>query len=265
MNHTTDYFPTTFAVAMRLTSNFQKSVRNTNKIRMHAPDIFDQFTQDWQKYYRDTPRIPKIIHHIWIGSPLPEKYKKLRQSWKNKHPDWVHMLWDEQSLLALDLENRTSFLCAQNYGEKSDIARYELLYIFGGLYVDTDYECLKQFDILHHTCDFFAGTFSAGCRVNNALIGSIPKHPIIRTCIDYIKTDEHSPRIYDRSEIIRRTGPKMFTDMVLRAFPASHTVDILFPIAYLAPWPDHPRPDNPYDWVQKESFAIHLWNRSWIK
>ena len=31
-------------------------------------------------------------------------------------------------------------------GEKSDIFRYEILYRFGGVYVDTDFECIKPFE-----------------------------------------------------------------------------------------------------------------------
>src|ERR1700722_16260603 len=34
------------------------------------------------------PLIPKIIHQIWLGSPLPEKYKALQATWLNHHPDW---------------------------------------------------------------------------------------------------------------------------------------------------------------------------------
>ena len=38
--------------------------------------------------------IPKIIHQIWIGpKPAPTN---LMNSWKNKHPDFEYILWNEQ-------------------------------------------------------------------------------------------------------------------------------------------------------------------------
>ena len=33
-------------------------------------------------------RIPKIIHQIWLGSPLPERYKQWQRTWTDNHPDW---------------------------------------------------------------------------------------------------------------------------------------------------------------------------------
>lgn len=35
----------------------------------------------------------------------------------------------------------------------------QVVYRFGGLYVDTDFECLSSFEQLHARLDFFAGTF----------------------------------------------------------------------------------------------------------
>ena len=34
------------------------------------------------------PRIPKIIHHIWIGGELPQRCYKFIQSCKSIHPGW---------------------------------------------------------------------------------------------------------------------------------------------------------------------------------
>ena len=41
------------------------------------------------------------------------------------------------------MEKRDVFERAINPGMKSDIFRYEILKQIGGLYVDTDFECLK--------------------------------------------------------------------------------------------------------------------------
>jgi mannosyltransferase OCH1-like enzyme len=42
------------------------------------------------------------------------------------------------------LKNQKAYSLAKNWGMKSDILRYEILQKFGGVYIDTDYECLQN-------------------------------------------------------------------------------------------------------------------------
>ena len=42
------------------------------------------------------------------------------------------------------LKNQKAYSSAKNWGMKSDILRYEILQKFGGVYIDTDYECLQN-------------------------------------------------------------------------------------------------------------------------
>ncbi len=48
--------------------------------------------------YNPQVRIPKIIHQIWIGSPLPQKYYRWQKSWQKYHPDWEYKLWTERDI-----------------------------------------------------------------------------------------------------------------------------------------------------------------------
>jgi mannosyltransferase OCH1-like enzyme len=68
------------------------------------------------------------------------------------------------------------------------------LYRFGGLYVDTDFELLQpeKLDSLHKACDFYCGLTPLDCQaflINNAIIGSIPGHPILKACITSLKEE----------------------------------------------------------------------------
>ena len=56
------------------------------------------------------------------------------------------MFWDDEKLSDLNMVNKELLLKFKNYGAKSDIARLEILHQIGGLYLDTDFECLKQID-----------------------------------------------------------------------------------------------------------------------
>ena len=79
-------------------------------------------------HYNSEPLIPKIIHQIWLGSSLPEKYKRFQQSWKKYHPDWTYILWSEKEIEEFGLKNKKIYDKTKNLGQKSDIARYEILY-----------------------------------------------------------------------------------------------------------------------------------------
>jgi len=95
-------------------------------------------------------KIPKIIHQIWIGGPVPQEFKDFMQSWRDAHPDWEYRLWTDEDVKTFGLYNQTFYDRSDNYGVKSDILKWEIIYRYGGLYVDTDYECLQSFDMYHY-------------------------------------------------------------------------------------------------------------------
>jgi len=82
---------------------------------------------------------------------------------------------------------------SQNWGEKSDILRFEILYREGGVYVDHDANCLKSFAPFHLTHDLYAGleaphpAVAGRCiTLGNGVIGSRPNHPTVRRVLDII-------------------------------------------------------------------------------
>lgn len=216
--------------------------------------------------------IPKIIHQIWLGSPFPEKYKALQQSWIEHHPDWEYRLWTDESLKDFPLQNQALYDSAVNWGEKADILRYEILYRIGGLYVDTDFECLRPFDKLHQQFDFYTGLFnlernSMSPRLGNGLIGSAPGHPILKECIDNLSADGDRK---DFDLIQERTGPFHFTRCFFKKAKDEKLKNVALPYTYFYPLPATQRESissflDKDKWIFEESFAIHYWEASWIK
>lgn len=216
--------------------------------------------------YALTPRIPKTIHQIWLGSPLPEKYYALQQTWLEHHPDWEYRLWTDKEVEALNLINKKAYNKSTNYGQKSDIARYEILYRFGGLYVDTDFECLRAFDELHHCCDFYVGlSCQHSPHIINALIGAAPGHPILKECIHAIKRGNYKGGGFVATQ--NNTGPGLLTRSFLKCAGTAGTKDVAFPSSYFYPWPWYERDCNTraqiMAWVRPETFALHHWHVSW--
>jgi len=205
-----------------------------------------------------TPKIPKIIHQIWLGSPYPERFRKLQQTWLDEHPDWEFRVWTDADIDSFPFTNKQFFDKTSNYGEKADIWRYEILYQIGGLYIDIDVECLKAFDILHHTYNFFVGLEPAPCGgpLANCVIGASPGHPILNRIIEEIAQRRHEENIYDR------TGPRLLADIVYEMLEDAPGINIVLPSNYFCPFGIGHDPKTRW-WVRPESFAAHYWMKTW--
>lgn len=228
-----------------------------------AAELYTQYIiKDLQ--YSETPRIPKIIHQIWIGSPLPDKYLPLIASWQEHHPDWEYILWDDAMIEAFGLVNKEQYDRSTNWGQKADIARYEILYRLGGVYVDIDFECLRPFDIFHHVCDYYTGAaYSGRFSTFNGLIGAAPENPIVKECIDSLNIDAYYEGTPEHN-ILFSTGPFHQTRCYMsKAREAGRAV--AFPVNYFYPWPFSKKNDNEYlsRWFKPETFAIHYWHAGW--
>jgi len=118
---------------------------------------------------------------------MPEAFRAFAEGWQRLHPDWDYRLWGDGDLPPLrnqDLYNRAHELAPGHEGQlRSDIVRYELLYQFGGVWVDTDFECLKPIDDLLGGVDCFAAWVTPAW-LNNAIMGADPGHPFIGRLID---------------------------------------------------------------------------------
>lgn len=129
-------------------------------------------------------RIPKIIHQIWLGpKPRPQK---LMDTWKDKHPGWVYRLWTEDNL-TFPCRSQKHIDEMSEFNGKADLYRYELLYRFGGIYMDADSECLEPFDDFFLENDSFAvyeNEHQRGGLVACGVVGCTPRNLLMRLCVD---------------------------------------------------------------------------------
>ena len=122
------------------------------------------------------------------------------------HPDWVFKFWTDRDRQPPCRGMQVYFVQtfpfkflkkqyeeSRNWGEKSDILRYEILYQQGGVYSDHDANALRSFDSLHRGFDFYCCLEAphpsfAGRNITTGigLIGSKPNHPAIGAVIQKI-------------------------------------------------------------------------------
>ncbi len=148
----------------------------------------------------------KIIHHVWTSNDK-FKYPEWRLSWMKFNPDWTFYFWRLDNLprhMMLNCVIELINLSHIPYIIKSDILRWELLRIFGGIYVDTDMECLRSFEEFLRYKSFCGKMGDKAC---NAIIGaeSVDEELIIGLC-DNVKKDI-SFACNSRYGIMTSTGP----------------------------------------------------------
>jgi len=258
--------------------------RKGEKWHKKPPQQWDLLIKAYKKNSYETPPaaekvvIPKIIHQIWLGSELPEKFKPLVKSWEKMHPHWEYHLWDDEAVkhhqfFSYRLEKL--FEKATNYGMKSDILRIDLLYQYGGVYIDIDFECLKPLDPLHHTpsCKFYSALLGKDGVIANAFIGSVPKHIILRALLHKFQRIQQTECL-SAQDVMQLTGPYAFTQVINQFIRSPNHNICIYPVNFFYPFPCEMRH---YHWDQTLSkekeeaylhpytFAVHYWATSWSK
>lgn len=113
------------------------------------------------------------VHLIWLGSDVPDKYKKNIASYTE---EYNVTLWTKP----IKLINQDLFDRAKSYALKADIMRLELLMNFGGLYTDIDSRLISPLPI---ESDLVCMTSASGY-IGNETIYSTKEHPAIVKAVE---------------------------------------------------------------------------------
>lgn len=251
------------------TEQYPKAIDTTKKIvGIEGEVLFSFFKNLFEKNnvsqidLEKENKIPKIIHQIWLGSPVPHVFTPFILSWKMyENRGWKYKLWTDKDIEQLPLYNQKLYDASNNAGEKSDIARWEILYRFGGVYVDMDFECLQPLDILHYAYDFYVGIQPLDTlfvQLGAALVGSRAGHPILKYCIETIAHNQ------SRKGVTQKTGPVHLTRSFYAAAGHGGLKDIALPASYFYPLGCREKAVNKQKWIQNGAFAVHWWSKSWM-
>lgn len=191
--------------------------------------------------------IPRVIHRVWLGTdPMPEEFEYYGETWREHHPDWEMRLWTDDNLPELRFPDALER--CRNHGERSDILRSELLFQFGGLYVDTDVECRRPLEPLIGDATAFAAWVRPG-RIGSAVLGATPGHPAIERLLT-----EMQDRVGEGSQIEATVG--LLTDVLSEA----PDVEVFDSDTF---YPYHPR-HNPANGREfPDAYAVHHWGLTW--
>lgn len=93
--------------------------------------------------------IPKIIHYCWFGG-AEKNALTLRciDSWERYAPDCEIVEWNENTFDVTKNDYMRQAYEAKRWSFVSDYARLDIVYEYGGVYLDTDVELIKPIDEL---------------------------------------------------------------------------------------------------------------------
>ena len=146
--------------------------------------------------------IPRVFHQTWKSRTLPPLWEKWRQTCVALHPGWRWKLWTDEDNRALVERHNPSFLPTYDaYPDdvmRIDVARYYYLFYHGGVYMDTDFACLKKLGpLLRRGVPTFGKQFpkkerrEGGDVVTNAFMAAPKGHALFRAAIDGLAAVAH--------------------------------------------------------------------------
>lgn len=199
--------------------------------------------------------IPKVFHRVWLGGPLPVGYQDFGASFSHHHPGWELRTWTDTNLPPL--QNQETFDRATSFAMRADIVRYELLWRMGGVYVDTDFEALRNLEPLIDDIECFLALEDTRW-IAIGLIGSRPGHPFMRRLVDELpgSVASHPGRA---ANVV--TGPQFVTRTYDTVSAAVRRSVALLPAALVYPYhfsePERARDEFPH------AYAVHHWAKGW--
>ena len=154
--------------------------------------------------------IPLNLYTCWHTKELPPLLKNTYEILIAENPEFNHYLYDEnecrefiQQHFDQDVVDAYNSLIPCSY--KSDLWRFCILYINGGIYYDIKFRCLNGFKFIDLTeNEMFVRDRPDNC-VLTGLIVSKPGNTILKKCIDQIVVNVQR-RFYGKNPLYP-TGP----------------------------------------------------------
>jgi len=227
--------------------------------------------------------IPKIIHQVWEGKSIPDLFLQMSETWKKFHLQWQYEFWNGERMKAF-IDNHYPFLkdIYMNYKYKIqrwDFIRYLILYKFGGMYVDFDFECLDSFDdyLTDYICYFAKEPeqhrvlSKKDMLFSNALMVTPPGHPFFKYVITHLQT---TPVVYTGNkfiDVMHSTGPAMLINQYEK-YGNKSEIDFFSP-EQVMPWTHNDvrkyvngtANEKILEKKLENAIAIHYFWGSWLK
>lgn len=210
--------------------------------------------------------IPKHIHYVWVGGPLPAEQRAYVDTWRETNPDYQFTLWNESNI-DFSIGRIREAYDQKKWSKVADIVRLVAVLKHGGIYLDTDFMLYKSLDsLLHHQCFYgFQTKVPSKDWVANGAFGAVPGHWFVARALARLLSMRSLPGGLERPTTF---GPKLITRLLveegLKTYSPSGTyvrdiylcpTEVFYPYAYGETF--QPSCMTP------ETLAVHFWSKSW--
>lgn len=132
--------------------------------------------------------IPRVFHQYWAGRDMPGVYADYAATWTDLNPGWRLRQWTADDLPVM--RTRWMYDTAGRYAApahldayRANLVRFEALEQYGGIWVDSDMECLRPIETLIENDAAFIGR-DTPTQVQTAIIGAVAHHPFIAALLE---------------------------------------------------------------------------------
>lgn len=174
---------------------------------------------------KDVPSIPKIIHQTAPAdqSKWDPIWFQCQQSWRKTFPDYQYILWNDESMGEFMKVNYPEFYPIYASYTKNiyrvDAARYFILYTYGGIYADMDFEVCRPFMHLVPTdkVSIVESPYKENEHCQNALMITPERHPFWLRVFKELRSSVH------HHNVLSVAGPQMI-DRVMKGRMDTHVL-----------------------------------------
>ncbi len=208
--------------------------------------------------------IPKIIHYCWFGgAPKPKSVLKCIDSWKKHCPDFEIREWSEKDFDLNQNEYTRQAYEAKVWGFVPDYLRLWIIYHYGGIYLDTDVQIIKNLSpLLKNTA--YAGFESQQYVALGLGFGAEPGNPFI---LEHMKQYDSLQFINEDGSLNRTPSPLYTTKLLLEKGLKQNCNEIqnlpditIYPIEYFCPKDNETKKIT----ITDNTYCIHHYSGSWV-
>lgn len=135
--------------------------------------------------------IPQTVHYIWFGrGDKTDLIRSCIKKNKNILNDWQFIEWNEETYDISCCDYVRGAYEEKKYAFASDYARFDILYKYGGVYLDTDVEMIKTFPKEFLEKEGFMGVESNNKIAPGLVFACKPGNPIVLEILEDYRKDK---------------------------------------------------------------------------
>jgi mannosyltransferase OCH1-like enzyme len=256
-------------------------------IDLESLEILEQLTDDSSYisrcgYIRPSNKfpvnIPKIIYQSWKTHEIPEHWEISPESIKGIMPDWKYVLYDNEENREMVAEYFPDFLPYYDAFPydimRADAARYCFLYLYGGIYMDLDFEVQQDLsELFRGSCEvYLVASGNVSSVYTNSFMASQPRSKFWLEVIEEMKKPlGFWQGLLKHFVIMCQSGPLMLsrvtskTNTVIGVLPRKRVMPCSICNIECSTCEAYLRPLQGSSWISYDTRFLNFWLCNWKK